>query len=75
MAVWRVDDAKFWFSGEGSRPPKLRGQTWKSSKALSRLPARGRAVGGGGRDVMLGVQYTRRNRGKHSSEEGKACGN
>jgi hypothetical protein len=33
VAVWRMDDVKFWFSGEGSRPPKLRGQTWKSSKS------------------------------------------
>jgi hypothetical protein len=29
----------------------------------------------GGRDVMLGVQYTRRNRRKHGLEEGKAGGN
>jgi hypothetical protein len=29
----------------------------------------------GGRDVMLGVQYTRRNQGKHSLEEGKAGSN
>jgi hypothetical protein len=29
----------------------------------------------GGRDVMLGVQYTRRNQGKHRVEEDRADGN
>jgi hypothetical protein len=68
---WHEGVEKYSCTGKGNQLPKQRGLTWKNLRSSTPITSsRTSCWGGGGRDVMLGRQYSRRRRGKQSTEGG-----